>query len=124
MTTTKRAAIEAAMSVADDVAAGRLPPADLDQTLATECRALVGNVVGPSDPLWSVQVDIARGVLAAGGIPPGELTEWLAVARRLAESDPAPADAAPPDADQPVSKLCSWLFLARARQRCDQHKQP
>lgn len=93
MTTTKRDAIEAAMSVADDVAAGRLSPADLNATLAETCKALLGDVRGPDDPLWSVQVDIARGVLAAGGIPADELTEWTAVARRLAESDPAPADA-------------------------------
>lgn len=88
----REAAVKAAMSVAQDVSAGRLSPADLDQTLAAECGALVGNVVGPSDPLWSVQVDITRGVLAAGGIPPGELAEWTAVARRLAESDPTPAE--------------------------------
>jgi len=86
-TTAKRDAINSAMSIADDVAAGRLSPTDLDATLAAECRALVGSVVGPSDPLWSVQVDIARGVLAAGGLPPGELAEWTAVARRLADAD-------------------------------------
>ncbi|MBF6161058.1 flagellar hook-length control protein [Nocardia cyriacigeorgica] len=87
------------MSVADDVAAGRLSPADLDATLVETCKALVGTVVGPSDPLWSVQVDIARGVLAAGGIPAGELAEWAAVAQRLADADPAPAETAPGDAE-------------------------
>jgi len=93
-TTAKRDAINAAMSVADDVAAGRLSPADLDQTLVETCKVLLGDVVGPSDPLWSLQVDVARQVLAVGGIPAGELAEWTAVARRLAEGDPAaPGDA-------------------------------
>ena len=90
--TAKRDAIEAAMSVADDVAAGRLSPADLDATLVETCKALLGDVRGASDPLFDLQVDITRGVLAAGGIPAGELAEWAAVARRLADTDPTPAD--------------------------------
>lgn len=96
-TTTKRDAINAAMSVADDVAAGRLSPADLDTTLVEACKALLGDVRGPDDPLFDLQVAVARGVLGVGGIPADELTEWAAVARRLADS--APADTSPPDAD-------------------------
>mgnify|MGYP001321843132 CR=1 FL=1 len=86
-TTAKRDAINSAMSIADDVAAGRLSPTDLDATLAETCKALLGDARGPDDPLFDLQVDIARKVLAAGGLPPGELAEWTAVARRLAEGD-------------------------------------
>lgn len=77
--------IKAATSVARDAAEGRLNPATLEAQLETELRALVGVVAGPADPLFALQVDIARGVLAAGGIPAAELAEWLAVARRRAD---------------------------------------
>ncbi|MDM2099593.1 flagellar hook-length control protein [Mycobacteroides abscessus] len=82
MTTTKRDAIEAAMSVANDVASGKLDPEHLEQQAVTELRDLVGTVVGEDDPLWPLQVQIANGVLAAGGVPTDELSEWLAVQRR------------------------------------------
>lgn len=39
------------------------------------------------DALWPLQLDVCRAVLAAGGIPPDELAEWLAVARRGTEPD-------------------------------------
>ena len=72
-------------------------PADLDQTLAAECKALLGDVEGPDDPLFDLQVAVARGVLAAGGIPADELTEWAA-ARRLAEGTrPRPTVTRPPN---------------------------
>jgi hypothetical protein len=32
--------------------------------------------------MWEVQVEVARAVLATGGIPADELSEWLAVARQ------------------------------------------
>jgi hypothetical protein len=83
---TRRDAINAAMSVADDVAQGRLDPARLDMQLEAACKALCGNVAGPDDLLWALQVDIARGVLAAGGIEPGELAEWAAVGRRRGQA--------------------------------------
>ncbi len=83
-TPTKRDAINAAMSVADDVAQGRLDPSALEAEMVAEVTALVGQVSGPDDPLWPVQLDVARGVLAAGGIPADELSEWLAVARNRA----------------------------------------
>lgn len=82
--TTKRDAVEAAMALADDVAEGRLTPAQLEAQAAAELRALFGTVVGEGDPAWPVQLDVARGVLAAGGIPADELSEWLAVARHRA----------------------------------------
>lgn len=75
-------AIKAAMSVASDLSTGTLTEADLADATVAECTALVGEVIGPEDPLWPLQVEITRAVLARGGIPAGELTEWMAVARR------------------------------------------
>jgi hypothetical protein len=98
-TITKRDAINGAMSIADDVAEGRLSPATLEAQLETELRALVGTVIGEGDPLFALQVEIARGVLAVGGVPTDELAEWLAVARHRAGepvSEPEP-DQAPPE---------------------------
>lgn len=91
--------ITAAMSIASDTADGKLSPTDLVSQAVAEMRSLVGEVVGPDDPAWSLQVDIARGVLAADGIPVDELAEWLSVARQRAgepvsTSDP---DEAPPE---------------------------
>lgn len=91
MTTTKHDVIEAAMSVADDVAQGRLDPATLEQQAVTELRELFAVVVGPDDPLWPVQLDVARGVLAAGGLDASELSEWAAVARRRENPEAAEA---------------------------------
>jgi hypothetical protein len=54
----------------------------LEATAVAELRELFGTVTGPDDPLWMLQVDVCRAVLAAGGIPADELTEWLAVARQ------------------------------------------
>lgn len=86
-------AIKAAMSVAKDVAEGRLDPAELDATVVAECRALFGRVDGREDPLWDLQLDVARQVLGLDGIPVDELAEWLAVARQAqgieAEPDPS-----------------------------------
>jgi hypothetical protein len=77
----KREAVKAALSVADDITDGRLSPEELDQAALEECRALFGTVVGPGDPLWDLHLQVARGVLARAGIPAGELSEWLAVAK-------------------------------------------
>ncbi|MEH3142511.1 MAG: flagellar hook-length control protein [Mycobacterium kyogaense] len=92
MTQPVQAAIKAAMAVAGDVAEGRLSAAQLEQVAAAECRGLFGQVIGPDDPLWPLQLDVARGVLAAGGVPANELAEWLAVQRQaegLEALDPA-----------------------------------
>ncbi len=78
--------IKAAMSVARDVADGNLAPASLDQVVVSECRALFGTVTGPDDPLWDLHVEIARQVLARGGVPADELSEWVAVARSRTEA--------------------------------------
>jgi hypothetical protein len=83
MTTTEDV-IRAAASVGRDAAEGRLVPSVLDAAVADECRELFGTVVGPSDPLWSVHLDVARQVLALGGLSADEFSEWLAVARTRA----------------------------------------
>ena len=88
---TRRDVIEAAMNVADEAAQGRLRPTDLEAAAVQECRTLFGAATGPNDPLWPVQVEVCRSVLACvfRGIPADELTEWLAVARQRAA---APTD--------------------------------
>lgn len=85
MTMVPADAIKAAMAVARDVADGRLMPADLEEYVVAECRALFGTVAGPGDGLWQLHVEVCRAVLAQKGIPADELTEWLAVARRHGE---------------------------------------
>lgn len=82
-------AIKAAMSVAKDVAEGRLAPAELDAQVVAECRELFGRVEGPGDPLWDLQVDVARQVLGLDGIPVDEMAEWLAVRTQDVEPEPA-----------------------------------
>ena len=82
--TTKRDAISAAMGLAEDIADGKLTPAALEARAVAECRELVGTVVGPGDPCWDLQLDVARQVLALDGIPVEELSEWLAVSRQRA----------------------------------------
>lgn len=73
--------IRAAMSVAKDVVNGELDPDDLVDQAAAECKKLFGQVIGPGDPLWELQVGVARRVLALDGVPANELAEWLAVHR-------------------------------------------
>lgn len=92
MSAAGQTAIKAAMAVAGDVAEGRLHPASLAEAALVECRALFGTVAGPHDALWPLQGDVARQVLAAGGVPAAELSEWLAVQRRREGLDAPPAD--------------------------------
>ncbi|SIJ61645.1 flagellar hook-length control protein [Mycobacteroides abscessus subsp. bolletii] len=82
--TTTEDIIRAAASVGRDAAEGRLSPDQLEAQARAEVLAIAGEVVGEGDPLWEVQLGIARGVLAAGGVPADELSEWLAVARHRA----------------------------------------
>lgn len=84
MSTTVDDVIKSAAGVARDAAEGRLDPAELDQAVAEECKALFGTVVGLEDPLFAVQLDVARQVLAVGGISASEVAEWAAVLRRRA----------------------------------------
>ena len=71
-TMTKQDIIASAAAVASDAAEGRLDQAALEAEVTTACRELVGTVVGEGDPLWPLQVGIARGVLAAHGLPAAE----------------------------------------------------
>jgi hypothetical protein len=48
---------------------GRLCPADLTQAAADKCRLVLGTAAGPGHPLWSMQLDVCREVLARGGLP-------------------------------------------------------
>jgi hypothetical protein len=100
-TTAQAAMLKAAMSVARDLAEGRLSAAELDAAAAGECRELFGTVAGPADALWPVHLDVARQVLALGGVSADELSEWLAVARHR-EGDDAPDDVA---ASQPLQAI-------------------
>lgn len=86
----KMAAVDAALVVAEDIAEGRITATTLEQAALAECRQLVGRVIGPDDPLWPLQVDVARQCLAVGGwITADELAEWVAVYRAV-EPPPAP----------------------------------
>lgn len=98
--TTASDVVTAAMGIAKDAAEGGLSPATLEAELQAELRAVFGVVVGPEDPAWPVQLDVARGVLAHGGIPTDELSEWLAVQRRREAPDAPEPDQTPPE---PVS---------------------
>jgi hypothetical protein len=49
-------------------------------------KKIFRKVVGPGDPLWPAQLEVARQVIAAGGIPANELQEWLAVQRESGET--------------------------------------
>ncbi|QPG72132.1 flagellar hook-length control protein [Mycolicibacterium mucogenicum DSM 44124] len=75
------------MQMARDLVDGRITPADVEGPAVAQCEQLFGTVSAPGDPLWELQCRVARGVLAAGGIPANELAEWLAVTR-LAEGEP------------------------------------
>lgn len=61
-------AVSAAMSVAKDLAEGRLTADQFQSYAVTSCHELLSTVVGPSDALWDVQLGICRGVLAARGL--------------------------------------------------------
>lgn len=113
-TMTKRDAVEAAMSVADDVAEGRLSPDDLERQAVEELRQLVGEVVGPGDPIWPLQCEIASQAVALGAIEPNTLREWATVIDRqrgvvplepatppipLSEVESAAVDELNPDSD-------------------------
>jgi hypothetical protein len=80
-TVTKQDIIASAASVARDAAEGRCDPTQLESHVTESCRALFADVIGPDDPLWPLQVEVCRGVLAHKGIPADELQEWLAVAK-------------------------------------------
>lgn len=70
----------AAVEVAKNIAEGSIKTADLEGFVTEKCRELVGRVVGPDDPLWSLQVYICKRVLeVGGGVSLDELREWVSV---------------------------------------------
>src|SRR4051812_31862275 len=97
--------ISAAMSIAKDVAEGRVDPSALQQQAVTECRELFGTVAGEGDPLWTLHADVARQAIALGALSADELSEWAAVMRRRA-GEPLEPPAPPVDllpAESPAS---------------------
>lgn len=81
------------MSVAQDAAEGKLDPSTLDAALADEMRQQFADVVGQDDSLWPVQLDVARGVIALGGISADELSEWAAALRHRDAEPSSESDA-------------------------------
>jgi len=92
------AAIKAVMDVGRAVAARAIDATDLEAAATAECRRLFARVAGPGDALWELHVDVARQVIAAGGVPVGELREWVAVWA----------------VDEPVVPERSWIETALA----------
>jgi len=86
--TTAADVIKAAMAVAKDAAEGQLQPDALDADLVSQCRALFGTVVSRADPLWPLQCDVAREVLAAG-LSLAECCEWVAVLEQRQDAQQA-----------------------------------
>lgn len=82
MTTTPADAISAAMSLAKDVAEGRLDVAALEAQAVAELRGLLDTEPEPGSALAVLQLEVARRVLARGDLPADELVEWTGVARR------------------------------------------
>lgn len=107
---TKRDAVEAAMSVAEDIADGRLDPSDLQHQAVAELRELFGSVTGPEDPVWPLHCDVARQAVALGALGPDELREWAVVLDRQQTgeplSQPEPAETMP-EPVQPASEAHS-----------------
>ncbi|MGH3556420.1 flagellar hook-length control protein [Mycobacterium sp.] len=87
---TKHDAINGAMSLADDVAQGRLDPAALEATAVAELGELFGTVVGEGDPAWPMHCSIARQAIALGALSGDELAEWAAVWAGPGETPPPP----------------------------------
>lgn len=103
MSATADDVIKAATGIARDAAEGRLSPEQLDQAVALECRQLFATVMGGDDPLFAVQVDVARQVLAVGGIPATEVAEWTAVLKRRSEAvEPTDGTETPDGPDVPA----------------------
>jgi hypothetical protein len=84
------AAAEAVAVLMREVSEGRLTAATMADAATQRCREVFGQCDGPTDPLWSVHVDICRAVLGFGGMAASELVQWLSVARSR-ENPGAPA---------------------------------
>ena len=104
-----KAAVTAALQIAEDVTAGQLDVTAMDALVLAECRDLFARVVGPGDPLWELHVEVARQVLAVGGgVPVGELAEWVAVYRAAEADEVAPAP-------EVAGRGPSWIEAALAQ---------
>jgi hypothetical protein len=82
-TITKRDGVDAAMSVAEDIASGKIDPAGLEAAATAELTALIDVDPPPGSELAALQLAVARRVLArrVDTIPAAEQAEWLGVAR-------------------------------------------
>lgn len=104
----KRNAVSAALTLAEDVTSGKVDPSELDVELVDRCRELFGIVVGPDDPLFELQRDVARQVLATGGLSVAEMQEWEAVLqRRTGAVEPRSRLEAPDRPDTPSGGISS-----------------
>lgn len=81
MTVTDADVVESAYAVLGGITDGSLSGAAVEQRAVEVCRRTFGAVGGPDDPLWPVQIDVARQVLGHCGIPAAELAQWLSAAR-------------------------------------------
>jgi len=88
----KRGDVAEAKYLAHELATGRLDQAEIDRLGLEECRGLFGDVIGPQDPIWPLQVEVARRVLALNGLPASELGEWAAVVQSYEDSQREPDD--------------------------------
>jgi len=81
MTVTDADVVESAYAVIGELTDGSLSGAAVEQRAVEVCRRTFGAVGGPDDPLWPVQIDVARQVLGHCGILADELAQWLSAAR-------------------------------------------
>lgn len=91
MTVTPEQLMDAAMDIAAASVDGRIRPADIEAEVLAKCREYMGVVHGPDDQAWTLQIDICRQVLHAGGLTVDEVAEWLAVMRTRAGHVEQPA---------------------------------
>lgn len=76
-----QAVVAAAMDLVAEFAEGTTHAADLHPKAVALAQDVCGLVIGPADPMWALQCDIARQVVALGGFGADELGEWTAVFR-------------------------------------------
>lgn len=99
--TTRKAAALAALDLSQEIHDGKISVANIEAEMVDAARSLFAIVAGPNDPLFDLQRDVARQVIAAGGLTADELREWVAVLERRAggavkpSETPEPSD--PPD---------------------------